>query len=62
MRPFNGDKKDVPIIVCGLFLVISVAGVAPSGAAVKELSNAEPPLFADGFESGDTTEWSVTSP
>ena len=39
MRPFNGDKKGVPIIVCGLFLAISLAGVAPSGAAVKELFN-----------------------
>jgi hypothetical protein len=25
-------------------------------------TSAEPPIFVDGFESGDTTEWSATSP
>lgn len=42
MRALDGDKKDVPIILCGLLLTISLAGVAPLEAAIKELSN-------DGF-------------
>lgn len=42
MRPSDGDKKDVSIILCGLLLTISLAGVAPLEAAIKELSN-------DGF-------------
>jgi len=42
MRPFDGDKQGVPSIVCGLLLLVSLAGGAPAGAVVKELSN-------DGF-------------
>lgn len=42
MQPVDGDRKDVSSIICGLLLTITLAGVAPSEAAIKELSN-------DGF-------------
>jgi hypothetical protein len=54
MLDFDGAEKDVPFIVCGLLLAISLAGVAPSGAAVKELSN-------DSF-AGAGTATCVTGP
>ncbi|MEM1180176.1 MAG: hypothetical protein AAGM22_17675 [Acidobacteriota bacterium] len=34
--------------------------IADGGNGVRLLSCAEPPLFADGFESGDTSSWSAT--
>ncbi len=32
------------------------------GIYAQRLSNAPPPIFVDGFESGDTTAWSATTP
>ncbi|MEM8964096.1 MAG: hypothetical protein AAGD38_21605 [Acidobacteriota bacterium] len=37
-----------------------VTGVGFSGASMSGLTSCVPPLFADGFESGDTSAWSQT--
>ena len=66
MRPFDGDKRDVPIIYAdppGAWFYAEQLGLLGDWIIGMEIeTNAETPLFADGFESGDTTEWSATSP
>jgi len=62
--PVNGDftpRADSPLIDRGLFIPginDAFEGAAPDVGALEH----GVPLFADGFESGNTSAWSMTSP
>ena len=47
----------------GVWVYANVLGVTGDWIIRMEIeTDAETPIFADGFETGDTTEWSDTTP
>jgi hypothetical protein len=61
--PVFGTPGTLPNLSTGALTPVSVSNpIGEWEGAVQNVCNIVPPIFADGFEGGDTTAWSATVP